>query len=197
MMPIRQQLKKWKQDDCGSFTLEATILFPIILMLIILFILFSLVIYEKVTLQYQANRIVSQLAHSWGSSTMDVQTGAMGINDYVTKNGDGLYWRAKEFEIAGFRIDDGLVQSKIDRIGEVNGNVNINKGFFNNEIEVELEKQLPLPPVVADIFGLNSVAASASHPIVDPVETIRTTDFMIYGYHKLSDYSKYIRKFAE
>ena len=190
--------KKLKQDEQGSFTIEATMIFPIILMLIILFILFSLVIYEKVTLQYKANRVVSQLAHSWGSSTMDVRTGEMGEGDYVTANNDGLYWRLTSNDIFGIGLaDNGLIDKKINRIDEFAGDVSFENGTFTQTIKVEIEKELSLPPVVADIFGVNSVGASASHPIIEPVEIIRTTDFMIYGFSKFKTYAgDYIPFFA-
>lgn len=190
--------KKLKRDEQGSFTIEATMIFPIILILIILFILFSLVIYEKVTLQYQANRVVSQLAHSWSSSTMNVQTGEMDENDYVTKNKDGLYWRLTSNDIFGIGIaDNGLIDKKINRIDEFAGNVSFENGTFTQTIKIEMEKQLSLPPVVADIFGVSSVGASASHPVIEPVEIIRTTDFMIYGFNKFKQYAgDYIPFFA-
>jgi hypothetical protein len=186
-MPKLHRFKKWKQDEQGAFTIEATILFPIILILIILFILFSLVIYERVTLQYQANRVASQIAHSWGSSTMNVQTGAMEMGDYVHRNGDGLYWRLISNDLYGISIGGDTVNKKLDRAGEYADNVSFNSGLFTQEIEVVLEKQLSLPPAIAEIFGLNSVGATASYPIIEPVEIIRTTDLMLYGYDKLTD----------
>lgn len=191
--------KKLKKDEQGSFTIEASLIFPIILILIILFILFSLVIYEKVTLQYQANKIVSQLAHSWGSSTMDVQTGEMDESDYVTNNGDGLYWRLTSNDAFGFSIGGGgVIEAKKARVGGFAADITFENGLFTQKMKIEIDKQLSLPPAVANIFGLNSVGATASHPVIEPVEIIRTTDFMLYGYKKFDDYAaEYIPFFAE
>lgn len=191
-------LKKIRNGNDGSFTLEATILFPILLILVLLFVFFSLVIYEKVTLQYKANKIVSQMSHAWESSTMDIQTNAMGEKDYVTENDDGLYWRLTSndnlksiLNLGGIEIGSGgVVQKKIDRAGEYSGDISFKNGFFVQKVEISLNKELGLPASIANIFGVNQVGATASKPIVDPVETIRNTDFMIYGFDKFAQIGK-------
>lgn len=197
-MYILPFIKKLKQDNRGNFTIEASLIFPILLIMIILFVVFSIVIYERVTLQYQANKVVSQLAHSWGSSSMNVNTGEMGEDGYVTENGDGLYWRLTSNDVFGFSIAGGdVIERKKARVNEYAADVSFDNGLFTQTIKVELEKQLSLPPAIADFFGLNSVGATASHPVVEPVEIIRTTDFMLYGYEKFTTYAaEYIPFFA-
>lgn len=187
IIPITKRLKK---NEDGNFTIEASLIFPILLIMIILFIVFSLVIYERVTLQYQANKVVSQLAHSWGSSSKNVNTGAMGGDGYVTENGDGLYWRLTSNDVFGFSISGGnVIEAKKSRVGEYSGHVTFDNGMFTQTIHVELEKQLSLPPSIAEFLGLNSIGATASHPVIEPVEIIRTTDFMLYGFDKFMEYA--------
>ncbi|MBC5637334.1 pilus assembly protein [Ornithinibacillus sp. BX22] len=194
---MRKIIKKIRRENDGSFTLEATMLFPILLIIVLLFVFFSLVIYEKVTLQYKANQIASRMAQTWGSSTMDIVTGELGRSDYVTQNGDGLYWRITSnngFNKFGLSLsDNGVVTKKKQRVGEYAGNVTFDNGLFLQEIVVSLDKDLALPSSLADIFGVNKVGATARHPVVDQTEIIRNTDFMVYGFQKFTTYaSKYI-----
>lgn len=188
--------KLWREKK-GNFTMEASILFPILLIIVLLFVFFSLVIYEKVTLQYKANQIATRMAHTWDSSTMKLETGELSESDYVTHNGDGLYWRITSnngFNKFGLSLsDNGVVSKKKQRAGEYAGNITFDNGLFVQEIVVSLDKNLALPNVIADIFGVNKVGATARHPVVDQTEIIRNTDFMVYGFSKFSQYAaKYI-----
>jgi TadE-like protein len=194
---MRKMIDRFRKENEGSFTLEASIIFPILLIIVLLFVFFSLVIYEKVTLQYKANQIASRMAQTWGSSTMNIQTGELGQSDYVINNGDGLYWRITSnngFNKFGLNLSDsGVVTKKKQRVGEYAGNVSFENGLFVQEIVVSLDKDLALPDVIADIFGINKVGATARHPVVDQTEIIRNTDFILYGFGKFQEYaSKYI-----
>lgn len=78
-------------------------------------IFFSLVIYYKSVLQYDANRIADQVAFSWSNSSSDLKTGE--FDTYTTDLDDGLYWRLtgnnflSQFGLTMFG-DSGLVQKK-------------------------------------------------------------------------------------
>ncbi|MFD2046160.1 TadE/TadG family type IV pilus assembly protein [Ornithinibacillus salinisoli] len=190
---MRKLMKQFRMDNQGSFTLEATLIFPILLILVLLFVFFSLVIYEKVTLQYKANQIATRMAHTWSSSTMNIETGELNESDYVINNGDGLYWRITSnngFNKFGLNLsDNGVVSKKKDRVGQYAANVTFDNGLFVQEIVVSLDKNLALPSVIADILGVNKVGATAKHPVVDQTEVIRNTDFMIYGFQKFTEYA--------
>ncbi|TQS74631.1 hypothetical protein DX933_11895 [Ornithinibacillus gellani] len=194
---MRADVHNFGKEEKGSFTIEATLLFPILLILVLLFVFFSLVVYEKVTLQYKANQLASQMAQSWESSTMDMSTRELGESDYVTFNGDGLYWRITSnngFNKFGLNLsDNGVVSKKKARAGEYAGNITFDNGLFLQKINVSLNKQLALPEVISDMLGVSQVGATASHPIVDQTEMIRNTDFMIFGFKKFKEYAaKYL-----
>jgi len=194
---MRKVISRLRKENEGSFTLEASIIFPILLIIVLLFVFFSLVIYEKVTLQYKANQIASRMAQTWGSSTMDIATGEMDESDYVTKNDDGLYWRITNnnfFGQFGIAVEDsGAVSRKKNRVGEYAGNVTFENGVLVQEIVVSLNKDLALPDVMANIFGINNVGATARHPVVEQTEIIRNTDFLLYGFEKFKTHAgKYI-----
>lgn len=202
MVTKKYKVSNFRKEEDGVFTLEATLLFPILIILVLLFIFFSLVIYEKVTLQYKANQIASQLAHSWTSSSKNWKTGEMTADDYVTENGDGLYWRVTGDNFlakAGITLaDSGLVNAKKARAGNYKDDVDYENGFLGQKIVVTLKKQLSLPGFVMDLFGIETLDATASYPVVEPVEMIRNTDFMLYGADKFMKVAKnYLNLFSD
>src|SRR5699024_12202435 len=99
-------LKKLKQREDGVFTLEATILFPIILIITMTFIFFSLVIYQKAMLTHSANTVAERLAFVWDNSYKDINSGE--FDKYPTfDGGDGLYWRTFDNQyLSKFGIDN-------------------------------------------------------------------------------------------
>lgn len=200
-MVLKNVFKRFKGNQSGSFTIEASIIFPILLILVICFIFFSLVIYEKAALHYKANNIASDLAYTWSNSSMDVETGGFGMTEYTTNNGDGLYWRLTgnnvltKFGFDGSASD--LANKKKNRIEDYNGTIKFNNNLFISEIEVSLKKSLALPSYVSNLFGGSSIAAEASEPVIEPAEIIRNTDFVIYGAEKISNYVGYIKDFMK
>lgn len=200
-MSYRKMIDDLKREEKGSFTIEATMLFPILLILVLCFIFFSLVIYEKVTSQYQANAIASAMAYSWNNSSADVSTGEFGMTEHTTMNGDGLYWRLTgnnfldKFGLGGIVPGNDLVSAKTSRINGYDATIEFHNNFLIPEVEVKISRSLALPASVANIFGISEIEAVASHPISEPAEVIRTTDFAIYGTEKLMEYAQHIQKF--
>lgn len=75
------------QDD-GYFTLEATLIFPLI-MLATFFMMFILIwFYQTMSFQQQSALAVEQAAHHWANSHTDVSDGRLAPGHY-----DSLYWR--------------------------------------------------------------------------------------------------------
>ncbi|RDW21717.1 TadE/TadG family type IV pilus assembly protein [Oceanobacillus chungangensis] len=198
-MNNKLDLQKLKRDEEGAFTIEATMLFPIILIIVLLFVFFTLVIYEKVTIHYEANAIASAMAYSWNNSSADVDTGEFPMTEYTTMNGDGLYWRLTGNNFLNkFGLGSGgndLVGKKTGRISGYDAEINLNQSFLISEIEVKIDKQLALPSSVVEIFGGNTLTATAKQPITEPAELIRNTDFVIYGTEKIAKYGSYIFEF--
>lgn len=112
---MKKKINAFFKDDKGSFTIEASLIFPMLLIITLSLIFFSLVIYYKSVLQYDANRIADQVAFSWNNSSKDLQTGE--FNTYTTDLNDGLYWRLtgnnflSQFGLTMFG-DSSLVQKK-------------------------------------------------------------------------------------
>jgi len=96
--------KKLWSNQKGSFTIEASLVFPIVFLVTILLLFLSLYVYQKSTLYYFADLTAKRAAWSWDNSYKDAATGK--FNPYEKDAGtgqqrqnDGLYWRFSDFHI--------------------------------------------------------------------------------------------------
>lgn len=195
--------RKFKDDEDGVMTLEASMLFPAILIATMMMIFFSMVIFYKSVLQFEANRIADQVAYVWNNSSKDVETGE--FEDYTTENGDGLYWRLNSnnfFEQFGFSAPGNDLVGKKERnelVSEIpgvsGGSVTFKNGLIGSHIEVELNQAIPLPSSVTSLLGTDVLTARATRAVTEPVELVRDTEFAMYFFKKASGYGKYVKKF--
>lgn len=215
---MRVFFKKFFRKEEGVFTLEASILFPIILMITMTFIFFSLVMFQKATLHHSANMVAERLAFVWDNSDKDIN-GA--FDKYTTSNDDGLYWRVTDNQyLSKFGLDffssgdeatvsigsggDGsLPQKKLARESEnalppgATGEVKYENGVLGSQIVVTMKSPLHLPSFVQDVIGLDRISVSVSHNVVEPPEFIRTTDLVMYIAEKIGKYASHLTKFMD
>lgn len=193
---MKNYFKKLKQDNKGSFTLEATLVFPAIFFATIALIFLSIVIFERVNVHHQAYIMAERIAFTWDNSYKDFSDGSFPPDKYTTKSeGDGLYWREREFggsfvhEVFGAKIKGGVLEAKEQQAKDyVTQNteltvkeVSVTKTTFNPKVTVTLESSLKIPSIADYIFPTN-VEVTATASIKDPVDLIRTTDFIFeYG----------------
>lgn len=181
------------------FTIEASLIFPVIFLSTIALILFSLVIYEKVVIYQKAQIIAERTAFTWDNSQKDFTTGAFEENQYTTMDGgDGLYWRSNYIgeelirKIFNYRMTGSKRSQKEQRANTegsamyTSGDVSITTSGalgFNNKVTVEVSGNLKFPDFIGEFFG-NAVndefKAEATASLKDPVELIRTTDFIVH-----------------
>ncbi|HEU5140384.1 MAG TPA: TadE/TadG family type IV pilus assembly protein [Bacillales bacterium] len=185
--------KPFKGNQSGSFTIEASLLFPILLILTISLIFFSLVIYQKAVLYQRAHLIADRMAYTWDNSHKNIENGAFSRSDYTTdlNNGDGLYWRLtsnKFLEKFGLDLDlggGGLIREKISRSsndllpGGTDRQIRFVNDLTGGKIVVTLESPLRFPAFIEKLFGIQEVTARASADVTEPTEFIRTTDLVV------------------
>lgn len=194
---MKERLALFKREERGNFTIEGSMLFPMLLIITFCLIFFSLVVFYKAILQFEANRVADEVAYVWANSEMDRETGE--FSAYTTADGgDGLYWRltsnnfTQQFGLPSIG-DSGLVETKtsdaiLDDInGPVNGSIQFTNDLFGNEVQVTLEQDIPLPSMFTDILGINLIEADSTRTITEPVEFIRNTDFVVYFAGKVTD----------
>ncbi|WP_165767878.1 TadE/TadG family type IV pilus assembly protein [Virgibacillus indicus] len=214
---VEDCFQKLRKSERGNFTIEASLIFPILLMLTLCLVFLSLVIYQKSALHYSANSVAERLAFIWDNSYKDISDGS--FDKYTTfDGGDGLYWRVtdnqflSQFGISIFSGSSasvpigsggggGLPQKKLSRASSgvlpagATGTVEYENGLAGSNIKVTLTSPLNLPSSVLNLFGISEIKAEVSHAVVEPTEFIRTTDLVIYAIESIKDYSQYITQF--
>ncbi len=214
--------KKGEKHEQGSFTIEASLLFPIIFLLLVFLIFVSIYLYQKVSLYYMASDAAEKVAFNWSNSHKDPITGELKSNEY-----DDLYWRLTSNNVMDIIANNqepmnksvyvlpsknspnemnklSLPMKKMAFIAStlpenLTGEIEYSHHLTSSSITVTLETPINLPLFVSRIFG-ERVSARASVDITDPVEFIRNIDILgnyahsILGSRNLKDFFKRKKK---
>ncbi len=194
------------RSESGSFTLESSIVMPMLLAAIMLFIVFGMYIYQKVVIYYAASSTAERAAFAWDNSHRDTRSGMLMKPEY-----DGLYWRIGDnqmlqslfglarggggalVELSDSQGDAGAIEALPERKlmqaaawlrdDEIHykGELSFAHGILQNEVLVKLKQPLDLSSGVRQDGWLGrepkTVAAAI---VVDPVEFIRNVDLVRY-----------------
>lgn len=215
-LAIFKKLQKKGKNEKGSFTIEASLVFPIILLLTVAFILISVFIYERVFLYYIAVTTAERTTYSWNNSNKNPVTGEFPLGSY-----DDLYWRLTDDQLFGLfmqseqsgstlkvsiegnrniesteDINNGnsLAESKLQNSlvhipSGINGSSTYRNFVVDKKVSVYLENPINISPPLGDLIG-NKISVNASSTITDPVEFIRTTNLIISNLDRLGDKDK-------
>lgn len=185
-------------EDEGSFTIEASLLLPIIMGITMLLLFFSLYSYQKSMLLQIASAATERAAYNWENSNRAAN------GEFQAGNYDPLYWRIGEdgllSSLFGTGAENGdtkvtlpgdarsggpLPVVKLNRTAQMvpaglQGEMSYAHGLAGRRIRMELKKMLRLPVldhVLADGASPDVLARSF---VTEPVEFIRTVDLMRY-----------------
>ncbi len=182
----------------GSFTLEASLVLPVIFSTVIILMFFCMFLYQRTLLGQAAVVAAERSANVWDNSRRDPRTGAFAENHY-----DPLYWRLTDdgllqsiFGISrqtdqvmiqlptGDISEDSLPLYKLNRTGEaipdvMNGTMEYDNKILLRKVNVSLNRLVPLLPLERVIGDLTQESQAESY-VVDPVEWIRTVDLARY-----------------
>ncbi|MFZ5597779.1 MAG: TadE family protein [Bacillota bacterium] len=182
------------RDGRGSATLEAAIIFPVILLMVLAFIFFSMFVYHRLVLVDTAVYAASQRAVTWDNSYKDVGDGRMEAD----KN-DGLYWRIfNDFDTSGLvRCKAGAAEDLIgERLGQViyglkepqSISVEYRNRLITRTVSVDIKHSVDIP------FGWlagaidTDVEVLARSQVTEPAEYIRTVDLTAEYMGRIKDY---------
>ena len=201
---MKLRLLQWLKREQGSFTLESAVVFPMLLGLILLFILFGMYIYQKVVLYYAASATAERAAFGWDNSFRLARNGMLTRPEY-----DGLYWRIGEDEALSslFGIGNGKVDAEVSLplaraedkgefdlperkmeqavrwLGEAGlayeGQISYSGGILKREIKVKLKSPFSNKSARASWIRREPMTVSAA-TVVDPVEFMRSVDLVRY-----------------
>ncbi|OPH47240.1 hypothetical protein BC351_12110 [Paenibacillus ferrarius] len=187
--PKRNSLATSEQ---GSFTLEASLVFPVILMCTVTLLFLGMYVYQRVFVQQMARSTAERLAFTWDNSHKDIVTG-----NFNPSKSDGLYWRLTQDNISdlfGMLTGSGSSQIQLPALAAngqverklakasvllpqgITGTAKFVNYVLDRQIEVKLNKSYIIPPFVDKWLHVNKTSATGISHIVDPIELIRLTD---------------------
>ncbi|TVX98221.1 pilus assembly protein [Cohnella terricola] len=206
-----------RQDTTGSFTLEASMLLPWVLMMTFLLLFFALYIAQGTLLYYSSSIMTERAAFNWSNSFKKVSTGAYPQGQY-----DGLYWRLTDDRLVqglfGLATGGGETSvevypdmqgsegssaaSKLVRVASAtagshrvgSGEISYRNIGIKREIRAGLASVWLAEPLVR-LRGGGAAEAEVSALVVEPAEFLRTFDLIRYYAAKMSRYSEGAEKY--
>lgn len=191
-------MRLWR-DQRGGFTVEASLVLPIIFYTVLILLFFCLYLYQHVLLGQAASVAAERTAYVWDNSHRDVLSGAFAEGEY-----DSLYWRLEEDgmlqAIFGWSGAGGAVRldlpagadeagrslpfKKLGRTGtglpgSIDGEMRYDNRLLLRKVSIALERLVPLAPLEGWIGELNQNGRAEAY-VVEPVEWIRSVELARY-----------------
>lgn len=186
-------------NESGSFTIEATLVYPVVFLTTIALLFFSLWTYERVALQQMSALAADRAAYNWDNSYKDPITGAFNMNE-----NDGLYWRVgndRISDIFGSLINDSPITFHFPEVGHtalnsgperklqqvtasfpngIAGRLTYRNHLADREVTVQLSSvKTPLNFLESMLGNNKNLAAESSAHVTEPVEFIRNVQLVI------------------
>ncbi|WHX50420.1 TadE/TadG family type IV pilus assembly protein [Paenibacillus woosongensis] len=189
---------KLLRNKDGNFTIEASLVFPVIFFTLLLLLFFCMYLYHNAVLGHTAFAAAERSAYVWDNSYREPKTGA-----YEDDQHDSLYWRIHDdgmlqllfgsfggnslavLELPGSTESSGnLPLKKLGNIGRkipagMEGQMKYDNRLLFRKVSVTLHRNIPLAPLETVIGDVRQAGHSASY-IVEPVEWIRTVELVRY-----------------
>lgn len=191
---------KLLRNKDGNFTIEASLVFPVIFFTILLLLFFCMYLYQNAVLGHTAFAAAERSAYVWDNSYREPRTGA-----YEEDQHDSLYWRIHddgmlqllfgsfggnssavlELELPNSAESSGsLPLKKLGNIGReipagMEGHMKYDNRLLFRKVSVYLHRNISLAPLETIIGDVRQAGHSASY-IVEPAEWIRTVELVRY-----------------
>lgn len=191
-------MQRYLRDARGSFTLEASLVLPVIFYAILVLLFFCLYLYQNALLGQAAFVAAERSAYNWDNSYRDDLTGAFEEGQF-----DSLYWRLKDDGMlqsifgwgeasesarlrlpAGEASTDSLPDKKLARTGSglpgsISGEMEYDNRMLLRKVNVALERLVSLPPLENWLGDITQTGNACAY-IIEPVEFIRTVELARY-----------------
>jgi len=181
----------------GKFTIEASLVFPVIFFTILLLLFFCMYLYQTAVLGQTAFVAAERSAYAWDNSYRKPRTGA-----YEKDQHDSLYWRIHDdgmlrllfsssgggssavLELPMGEESGSLPLRKLGNTGReipagIEGQMKYDNKLLFRKVSVSLNRYASLAPLEAVMGDVRQSGHSASY-IVEPVEWIRTVELVRY-----------------
>lgn len=207
------KIRQFHKDEKGSAIMEATFLYPSILIMAMVLLFMTIVVYQKAVVSYVAHTAADGIAHTWLNDTSNLgdDDGYNGkVTTYNTNGEDGLYWKLFEDNIITREIfnvrsveSSGATGSKL-REGETyysaKYNTTIKAELLTDgscRIKVTATSPFKIPDILKNFNIESDVKAIAYAKWSDPVEGIRNVRVAIFAVDELRKKFKELDKVLE
>lgn len=188
----RSRLRQFINNDLGTFTLEASLVFPVILICTVTLLFVGMFAYQNVYIGQLARSAAEKLAFTWTNSYKEISTGS-----YHPQETDGLYWRLTQDNVSDlFGLLQGnsgasvilptnqaksLVEKKLAKAGGllpdgVTGTASYTNYLVDHRVEVTVNKSFITPSILNRWMHATKTESKAVVHVIDSIELIRTTD---------------------
>lgn len=187
-------MRSFIKEDRGSFTIEASLVFPGFLLFTLICVFFCIIVFQIGTANFVAQKAASELAYVWNNSHKDLESGYFDKSQYTgLSNGDGLYWRITDsgvlqiFGLNGFPGSKSLAGVKKEKVAsKYSGSIKVgindiqyNSILVNSEVSVKAKSSLYVPNFISKVVG-SEVVGTSSRTVTETPELIRTFNFSKY-----------------
>lgn len=200
---IKGIMRRTAAGESGQFTLEATLVFPLILLVCCALLFFSMAMYRSAQLEFAADAAAERSAANWDNSYKDPQTGS-----YPLGKGDGLYWRTSASEWSAlFGLSGGksskltlptasgssfnqqkLSQAATGLSPDISGEMEYRNSFIVRSVRVQLEQQGHMPGFVMQLLPRSVSTGQAVSFVTEPAEFIRNLELFVDYASRLKSY---------
>lgn len=206
-------LKDWARNENGSATVEAMLVFPLIIALILIMLLVAVYGYQQVYVQYITLTSAERASYSWDGRERSFRTAQSTSQSYyglyehelsalLLKSLISLPSSSKQKEVpvardaaaiepAGKFVDDRLAQAQsyiVQTKSGVQGRVALTHQTFIPTITVQLEKDIS-PLYWQQQALLPPPSYASQYDIHAPTQFIRSIDLFLYYVDKFSSLS--------
>lgn len=197
------------RETDGSVTLDASLVFPVILLATFMLLFFALYIGQQAIVYYSASTAGERAAFNWNNSAKEFRTGAYPEGSY-----DGLYWRlANDAMLAGLfgtsasegggvafggsassgddSGGDSLTVRKLRAAADplatsLDGEMRYANRVLERQVRTEAGSPAA-PQPLRNFWPDASLSADVSAVVVEPAEFIRTFDLLRYYAAKIKN----------
>jgi hypothetical protein len=178
------------KNESGSFTIEATFVYPLVLCCTLALLFISLWTYERAALQQKSAITADRAAFVWDNSTKDVITGTFDIHE-----NDGLYWRigsdgfddSSTLHIPNEQVESGITgpRLKLNQAAATlpfgsNSVLTYTNKLVQRKVNVLLTQVIKPMDMLKSWFGDSKTLQGQSNAYIsEPVEFIRNTNLAL------------------
>lgn len=181
---LRNKLRNKLVGRRGSYTLEAVLILPIIMLILFFLAFFSMWVYQRLVVLDAAIYTATQRAVSWDNSVKDLETGSK-CDSLVT---DGLYWRLyQDFDDSDLAVTKcwaakSLANAKLGTgVFKINSQdivVKYDNQGYQRKVTAQISQNVLLPRWMNGALG-SDLQGQADALVIEPTEYIRTVDFLV------------------